>query len=45
MLTENDLSLVNGKMDELIDRLQIKLGKTKQEIRNIIANLQAINSY
>jgi uncharacterized protein YjbJ (UPF0337 family) len=39
MLTENDLSLVNGKMDELIGRLQIKLGKTEQEIRNIIANL------
>jgi uncharacterized protein YjbJ (UPF0337 family) len=39
MLTDNDLLLVEGKHDELIGRLQIKLGKTKEEIRKIISEL------
>jgi uncharacterized protein YjbJ (UPF0337 family) len=39
MLTDNDLLLVEGKQDELIGRLQIKLGKTKEEIRKIISQL------
>ena len=39
MLTDKDLLVVDGKMDELIGRLQIKLGKTKQEIHKIIAGL------
>ncbi|MCF8451511.1 MAG: CsbD family protein [Taibaiella sp.] len=39
MLTDNDLLLVEGKQDELIGRLQIKLGKTKEEIRKIISEL------
>jgi len=38
-LTENDLILVEGKHDELIGRLQIKLGKTKEDIHKIIAAL------
>ena len=38
-LTDNDLLLVEGKKDELIGRLQIKLGKTKEEIRLLIAGL------
>jgi uncharacterized protein YjbJ (UPF0337 family) len=39
MLTDNDLLLVEGKQDELIGRLQIKLGKTKEEISKIISEL------
>ncbi len=39
MLTENDLLLIEGKQNELMGRLQTKLGKTKEEIRQIIADL------
>lgn len=39
MLTDNDLLLVDGKKDELIGRLQIKLGKTKEEIHKLISGL------
>jgi len=39
ILTDNDLLLVEGKQDELIGRLQIKLGKTKEEILKIISSL------
>ncbi len=39
MLTDNDVLLVEGKQDELIGRLQIKLGKTKEEMHKIIAEL------
>ncbi|MES2003979.1 MAG: CsbD family protein [Bacteroidota bacterium] len=39
MLTDNDLLLVEGKQDELLGKLQIKLGKTKEEINKIIASL------
>lgn len=36
LLTDNDLLLLEGKQDELIGRLQVKLGKTKEEIQKII---------
>lgn len=39
MLTDNDLLLVEGKNDELIGRLQAKLGKTKEQIHKIISEL------
>ena len=39
MLTDNDLLLVEGKQEELLGRLQIKLGKTKDEINKIISSL------
>lgn len=39
ILTDDDLMLADGKMDELIGRLQAKLGITKQEIQKIIAKL------
>ena len=39
MLTDNDVMLVHGKQDEMLGRLQIKLGKTKEEIHKIIAGL------
>lgn len=35
---ENEPLLAEGKKDELIGRLQIKLGKTKEEIQKIISN-------
>jgi uncharacterized protein YjbJ (UPF0337 family) len=39
MLTDNDLMLIEGKQDELLGRLQIKLGKTKEEIHQLISSL------
>ncbi len=39
MLTDSDLLLVEGKQDEMIGRLQIKLGKTKAEIQKVISDL------
>lgn len=38
-LTDNDLMLEEGKKEELLKKLQIKLGKTKEELRKIIAAL------
>jgi uncharacterized protein YjbJ (UPF0337 family) len=38
-LTDSDLLLQSGKQDELIGRLQIKLGKTKAEIHKLIADI------
>ena len=39
MLTENDVLLVEGKEDEMLGRLQVKLGKTKEEIHKLISEL------
>ena len=39
ILTDNDLMLLEGKQDELIGRLQAKLGKTKEDIHKIISEL------
>jgi uncharacterized protein YjbJ (UPF0337 family) len=39
LLTDNDLMFEEGKMDEMLGRLQIKLGKTKKELQLIIAKL------
>ena len=39
MLTDDDLLLEEGKQDELLGRLQVKLGKTKEEIHKLIADL------
>jgi uncharacterized protein YjbJ (UPF0337 family) len=39
MLTDNDLLLVQGKNEELMGRLQAKLGKTKEQLHKIIAEL------
>jgi uncharacterized protein YjbJ (UPF0337 family) len=38
-LTDDDLLFVEGKEDELLGRLQNKLGKTKGEIREWFAKL------
>jgi uncharacterized protein YjbJ (UPF0337 family) len=39
MLTDNDLLLIEGKQDELLGRLQVKLGKTKEEIHKILSEI------
>lgn len=39
LLTDNDLLLVEGKQDELLGRLQVKLGKTKEELEKVISEL------
>jgi uncharacterized protein YjbJ (UPF0337 family) len=39
VLTDNDLMFKEGKKDEMFGMLQIKLGKTKQELKKIIENL------
>ena len=39
MLTDNDVMMVEGKQDEMLGRLQIKLGKTKEEIYKLISEL------
>jgi uncharacterized protein YjbJ (UPF0337 family) len=39
MLTDSDLLMYEGKKDELLGRLQVKLGKTKEEISRLISEL------
>jgi uncharacterized protein YjbJ (UPF0337 family) len=39
ILTDNDLMFVKGKKDEMFGKLQIKLGKTKEELYKIILEL------
>jgi hypothetical protein len=36
---ETDLSFVCGHKEDMIEKLQIKLGKTKEEILKIISDL------
>ena len=38
-LTDDDVLFAEGKEEELLGRLQKKLGKTKEEIRKVIAKL------
>jgi uncharacterized protein YjbJ (UPF0337 family) len=38
-LTDNDLMFAEGKKDEMLGRLQIKLGMTKEKLHKIIAAL------
>jgi uncharacterized protein YjbJ (UPF0337 family) len=39
-LTENDLMFEEGKKEEMMGRLQKKLGKTKEEMKDILSGLQ-----
>ncbi|MBV5314373.1 MAG: CsbD family protein [Prolixibacteraceae bacterium] len=39
ILTDNDVLLLEGKKEEMLGRLQIKLGKSKEELQKIIAAL------
>ena len=38
-LTDNDLMFEEGKKDEMFGKIQIKLGKTKEELHEIINSL------
>ncbi len=38
-LTDNDLYFEQGKIEEMLTKLQNKMGKTRHEIHAIIANL------
>ena len=38
-LTDNDLLFAEGKKDEMFGKLQIKLGKTKEDLYRIIEGL------
>jgi len=38
-LADNDLAFSEGKEDELLGRLQQRLGKTKEDLRKEIENL------
>ena len=38
-LTDNDLLYIDGKKEEMIGKLQIKLGKSKEELQMILENL------
>lgn len=37
-LTDDDLTYTEGKEDELVGRLEKKLGKSKDEVRDILRN-------
>jgi uncharacterized protein YjbJ (UPF0337 family) len=39
ILTDNDLMFKEGRKDEMLGRLQAKLGKTKEELMKIISTI------
>jgi uncharacterized protein YjbJ (UPF0337 family) len=39
ILTDNDLMYAEGKKDEMMGKLQIKLGKTKEELYKLLLDL------
>ena len=39
IITNDDLRFIDGKEKEMIELLSYKLGKTKEELRNIISAL------
>ncbi|HSH20487.1 MAG TPA: CsbD family protein [Draconibacterium sp.] len=39
ILTHDDIMFAGGNIEELYNKLQIKLGKTKEEFRQIIESL------
>jgi len=38
-LTDNDLMFAEGKKDEMMGKLQIKLGKSKEQLHELISGL------
>lgn len=38
-LTDDDLTFAEGKKDEMLGKLQIKLGKTKEELHKLISEI------
>lgn len=41
-LTEDDMAYVDGAEDELLGRLQLRLGKTKQEIFDLVEKAKQV---
>jgi uncharacterized protein YjbJ (UPF0337 family) len=39
LINDNDLLFTDGRQDELIDRLQDKLGKTREEVLTLLSGL------
>jgi len=39
ILTDNDVLLLEGKKEEMLGRLEIKLGKTREQLQKIILDL------
>lgn len=39
ILTDSDLLFTEGKYDEMLGRLQVKLGRSREEMRKLIAEL------
>ncbi len=39
VLTDDDLMFEEGKRDEMLGKLQIKLGKSKEELHKILTSL------
>ena len=39
ILTDDDLMFAEGKKEEMLGRIQVKLGKTKEELLKIISEL------
>jgi uncharacterized protein YjbJ (UPF0337 family) len=39
VLTDEDLRYENGKKDEMLNKVQVKLGKTKEEFDALMATL------
>ena len=37
-LTDDDLMFAEGKKDEMLGKLQIKLGKTREELRKVMTS-------
>lgn len=38
-LTDDDLRIVDGKKNDMLAKIQVKLGKTKEEFNKILSNL------
>lgn len=39
MLTDSDLLFLEGKQEEMMGRLETKLGKSKEELKKLISDL------
>lgn len=39
ILTDSDMLFIEGKREEMLGRLQAKLGKTREEVRKILGEL------
>jgi len=38
-LTDDDLTFVEGKEEEMLGRLQTRLGRSKEEVRNMVESM------